>query len=79
MHNYVFMYEGIAGIHLDIVNIRNIVAMLLKYSPNVNLQDFEECTPLHHAVREPNLASVAEFLPDSNRSKHKNIIHIHWI
>lgn len=58
----VFVYGGIAGIGMDIVNIGDIVAMLLKYSANANLEDFEGCNPLHHAVREPNMASVAELL-----------------
>ncbi|XP_031570101.1 uncharacterized protein LOC116304497 [Actinia tenebrosa] len=60
--HFVFVYGGIAGIRMDVLNIRDIVALLLKYSADANLKDFEGCTPLHHAVREPNMAGVAELL-----------------
>jgi ankyrin repeat protein len=58
----VFVYGGIAGLGLDTDNIRDIVTLFIKFNANVNLADFEGCTPLHHAVREPNMTSSIELL-----------------
>ena len=47
-----FVYGGIAGLCFEASLIYEFIALLLKFNVDVNMPDYERCTPLHHAVEE---------------------------
>lgn len=56
-----FVYGGIAGLNMDACFINDVISLFVKFDVDVNMVDFEGCTPLHHAVKEPH-ALNAEML-----------------
>ena len=48
-------YGGIAGIPYDGHFMNKVISLLIQFNVDVNMGDFEGCTPLHHAVNEPHL------------------------
>lgn len=53
-----FVYGGIAGLNLAAVLIHDFMSLLLRFNVDVNMPDFERCTPLHHAVKEPHMINA---------------------
>lgn len=49
------VYGGIAGIPYDGHFMNKVISLLIQFNVDVNMGDFEGCTPLHHAVNEPHL------------------------
>ena len=47
-----FVYGGFAGLCFEASLIYEFIALLLKFNVDVNMPDYERCTPLHHAVEE---------------------------
>ena len=56
--HYLFVYGGIAGLNFEASLIHEFIALLLRFNVDVNMPDFEGCTPLHHAVKEPHVLNV---------------------
>lgn len=48
-------YGGIAGIPYDGHFMNKVISLLIQFNVDVNMGDFEGCTPLHHAVKEPHV------------------------
>lgn len=59
-----FVYGGTAGLNLEPVLIHAFMSLLLRFNVDVNMVDYEHCTPLHHAVKEPHITN-AEVLINS--------------
>ena len=50
-----FVHGGIAGLDMDGCFINDLISIFLKFDADVNMGDFEGCTPLHHVVKEPHV------------------------
>ena len=50
-----FVYGGIAGLDFDAQFMNRFISLFLQFNVDVNMEDFEGCTPLHHAVKEPHV------------------------
>ena len=59
-----FVYGGTAGLNLEPVLIHELMSLLLQFNVDVNMVDYEKCTPLHRAVKEPHITN-AEMLISS--------------
>ena len=53
-----FVYGGIAGLDFEALLIHEFIELLLRFNVDVNMPDFEQCTPLHHAVKEPHVLNA---------------------
>ena len=53
-----FVYGGIAGLDFEASLIHEFIELLLRFNVDVNMPDFEQCTPLHHAVKEPHVLNA---------------------
>ena len=53
-----FVHGGIAGLDMDGYFINDLISLFLKFDVDVNMGDFEGCTPLHHAVKEPHVLNA---------------------
>ena len=53
-----FVYGGAAGLNLEPVLIHDFMSLLLRFNVDVNMVDYEQCTPLHHAVKEPHITNA---------------------
>ena len=53
-----FVYGGIAGLNMDAHVMNDFISLFLQFNADVNMADFEGCTPLHHAVKEPHVLNA---------------------
>jgi len=53
-----FVYGGTAGLSLEPLLIHDFISLLLRFNVDVNMVDYERCTPLHHAVSEPHIINA---------------------
>ena len=56
------VYGGIAGIPYDGHFMNKVISLLIQFNVDVNMGDFEGCTPLHHAVKEPHVFNAETLL-----------------
>lgn len=53
-----FVYGGIAGLDLEALLMHDFISLLVRFGVDVNAPDFERCTPLHHAAKEPHVLNA---------------------
>ena len=53
-----FVNGGMAGLGFEASLIHDFISLLFRFDVDVNMPDFERCTPLHHAVNEPHVRSA---------------------
>ena len=56
------VHGGIAGIPYDGHFMNKVISLLIRFNVDVNMGDFEGCTPLHHAVKEPHVFNAETLL-----------------